>query len=85
MEALFIIDWDGENKNLHNRCSDVGLDFTWLSSFINKGCDEKAQAWATHGAELDASRKNVLTSFIDVNTKEALRTSIVSLVFLGTW
>jgi len=68
-----IPDWDGENKDLHKKCSDAWLNFTWLAALISKGCDRNVQAWAVHGDELDAAGKDVLTSFIAVSSREACR------------
>ena len=68
-----IPDWDGENKELHQRCSDAWLNFTWLADLISMGCNINVEAWDAHGAELDASRKDVMTSFIAVNTRQACR------------
>jgi hypothetical protein len=68
-----IPDWDGKNKDLHQRCFDAWLDFTWLAALISKGCDRDVEAWDAHGAELDAAGKDVMTSFIAVSTREACR------------
>ncbi len=66
-----IPDWDGKNKELHQRCSNAWLNFTWLATLISKECDRNVEAWAAHGAELDAARKDVMNSFIAVSTRQA--------------
>jgi hypothetical protein len=54
-----IHDWDGGDKNLHKKCSNAWLNFTWLAALISNGCDRNVQPWAVHGDELDAAGKDI--------------------------
>ena len=47
--------WEGKDKGIYKRCSDVWTDFTHLAAVISGGCEPNVTAWQNHAAELDAA------------------------------
>ena len=45
---MTIPEWEGKQRGLHQRCSDIWTNFTHLAALISGGCDPNQAAWAPH-------------------------------------